>query len=34
MRPVHRLSLPEQVAAFLREGIQQGRWGDQFPGEV
>lgn len=34
MRPMHRLSLPEQVAACLREGIQGGRWGDQFPGEV
>jgi LacI family transcriptional regulator len=34
MDPVHRLSLPEQVAAFLREGIRQARWGDQFPGEI
>jgi DNA-binding LacI/PurR family transcriptional regulator len=34
VRPIHRLSLPEQVAACLREGIQGGRWGDQFPGEV
>jgi len=34
VRPVHRLSLPEQVAACLREGIQGGRWGDHFPGEV
>jgi DNA-binding LacI/PurR family transcriptional regulator len=34
VRPVHRLSLPEQVAACLREGIKGGRWGDQFPGEV
>jgi DNA-binding GntR family transcriptional regulator len=34
MRPIHRLSLTEQVAACLCEGIQRGRWGDQFPGEV
>lgn len=34
MRPIHRLSLPEQVAVCLREGIQGGRWGDQFPGEL
>lgn len=33
MRPMHRLSLPEQVAACLREGLQRGRWGDAFPGE-
>jgi DNA-binding LacI/PurR family transcriptional regulator len=33
MRPIQRLSLPEQVAARLREDIRQGRWGDQFPGE-
>ncbi len=33
MHPIHRLSLPEQVAACLREGIQGGRWGDPFPGE-
>ena len=25
--------MPERVAAHLREGIQQGQWGDQFPGE-
>jgi DNA-binding LacI/PurR family transcriptional regulator len=34
VRPIHRLSLPEQVAACLREDIQRGRWGDHFPGEV
>ena|SRR5436190_17295932 len=32
MRPVHRLSLVEQTAAHLREGIARGRWGDQLPG--
>jgi DNA-binding LacI/PurR family transcriptional regulator len=25
--------LPERVAAHLREGTQQGQWGDPFPGE-
>lgn len=33
MRPVQRVSLPERVATHLREGIKQGHWGDQFPGE-
>ena len=33
MRPLQRVSLPERVAAHLREGIRQGRWSDQFPGE-
>ena len=33
MRPVSRISLPEQVAASLREGILHGRWCDSFPGE-
>ena len=33
MRPVQRVSLPERVAAHLRDGIQQGQWGDPFPGE-
>jgi DNA-binding LacI/PurR family transcriptional regulator len=33
MRPLQRISLPERVAAHLREGIRQGRWGGPFPGE-
>jgi DNA-binding LacI/PurR family transcriptional regulator len=33
MRPIRRISLPEQVAANLREGMQDGRWGGAFPGE-
>ncbi len=33
MKQIHRISLPEQVAAHLSEGIRQGRWGDSFPGE-
>lgn len=32
MRPIPRPSLPEQVAAHLREGIRQGRWSDSLPG--
>lgn len=32
MRPIPRPSLPEQVAAHLREGIRQGRWRDFVPG--
>jgi len=32
MRPIPRQSLPEQVAAHLREGIERGRWSDPFPG--
>jgi DNA-binding FadR family transcriptional regulator len=32
MRPIPRASLPEQVAAHLREGIRQGRWSDSLPG--
>ena len=32
MQPVQRVSLPERVAAHLREGIRQGHWGDRFPG--
>jgi hypothetical protein len=32
MRPVRRLSLVEQTAAHLREGIGSGRWGDCLPG--
>jgi DNA-binding LacI/PurR family transcriptional regulator len=32
MRPIPRTSLPERVASHLREGIQLGRWSDQFPG--
>lgn len=32
MRPVHRLSLVEQTAAHLREGIRSGRWSGQLPG--
>lgn len=32
MRPIPRPSLPEQVAAHLREGIRQGRWRDLLPG--
>jgi DNA-binding LacI/PurR family transcriptional regulator len=33
LRPLQRVSLPERVAAHLREGIRQGRWADPFPGE-
>jgi DNA-binding LacI/PurR family transcriptional regulator len=33
MRTLQRISLPERVAAHLREGIRHGRWGDHFPGE-
>ena len=32
MRPIPRQSLPEKVAAHLREGIERGRWSDPFPG--
>jgi DNA-binding LacI/PurR family transcriptional regulator len=32
MRPIPRQSLPQQVAAHLREGIRLGRWSDSFPG--
>ena len=32
MRPIFQQSLPEQVAAHLREGIERGRWSDPFPG--
>lgn len=32
MRPIPRVSLPDRVAAHLREGIQEGRWSDRFPG--
>jgi DNA-binding LacI/PurR family transcriptional regulator len=33
MLPIQRVSLPERVAAHLREGIRNSRWGDQLPGE-
>ena len=32
MHPFARLSLPDQIAAHLREGIERGRWGDPLPG--
>jgi DNA-binding LacI/PurR family transcriptional regulator len=32
MRPIKRISLPEQIATHLREGVRQGRWIDQLPG--
>jgi DNA-binding LacI/PurR family transcriptional regulator len=32
MRPIPRQSLPQQVAAHLREGIERGRWSDPLPG--
>lgn len=32
MHSITRLSLAEQIAAHLREGIQQGRWSDLLPG--
>jgi hypothetical protein len=32
MHALQRLSLPERVAAHLREGIRQGQWSDPFPG--
>lgn len=33
MRPIKRISLPEQIAAHLRDGVRRGRWSDQLPGE-
>jgi DNA-binding LacI/PurR family transcriptional regulator len=33
MIPIQRVSLPERVAASLREDIQNSRWGDLLPGE-
>lgn len=33
MKHIRKVSLPEQVAAYLNEGINQGRWGNSFPGE-
>ena len=32
MNSVPRLSMPERVAAHLREGIHQGRWRERLPG--
>ncbi len=32
MRPISQQSLPQQVAAHLREGIQSGRWSSAIPG--
>lgn len=33
MLPLRRISLPEQVAASVREGVREGRWGAGIPGE-
>ena len=32
--PLHRLSIAEQTAAHLREGLRAGRWRGQLPGVV
>lgn len=32
MRPLHRLSIAEQTAALLREGLKAGRWREGLPG--
>ena len=34
MKRLHRLSLSEQTAAHLRDGLREGRWRGQLPGEV
>jgi DNA-binding LacI/PurR family transcriptional regulator len=32
MKPVHRLSVPELIAAHLREGLREGHWSGTLPG--
>ncbi len=32
MKPLRRLSVIEQTAAHLREGLRTGRWGEKLPG--
>jgi len=32
MHEIPRISLPEQVAEHLREGIHQGQWSGHLPG--
>jgi DNA-binding LacI/PurR family transcriptional regulator len=34
MHPIRRLSIAEQTAAHLREGVRSGRWGGSLPGVV
>ena len=34
MHPIRRLSLAEQTAAHLREGLRRGRWRGTLPGLV